>query len=139
MKITQKNASKPAGNDLKNISAERVILPLIFQKKRHMKFPAPGSAQWIAELIQAVVAGNVTSSATGINEIHKVETGDIVFRGSFEKMTQPEQKQFERLERFAELVAAREREACAVAVDGYPDCADAIRARVQRLSLTSPL
>jgi UDP-3-O-[3-hydroxymyristoyl] glucosamine N-acyltransferase len=74
-----KNASKPAGNDLKNISAERVILPLIFQKKRHMKFPAPVSAQWIAELIQAVVAGNVTSSATGINEIHKVESGDIVF------------------------------------------------------------
>lgn len=44
-----------------------------------MKFPAPVSAQWIAELIQAEVAGNHAAEASGINEIHKVERGDLVF------------------------------------------------------------
>jgi UDP-3-O-[3-hydroxymyristoyl] glucosamine N-acyltransferase len=44
-----------------------------------MKFPAPVSAHWIAELIGAEIAGNVTASASGINEIHKVEQGDLVF------------------------------------------------------------
>ncbi|MES2328022.1 MAG: UDP-3-O-(3-hydroxymyristoyl)glucosamine N-acyltransferase [Bacteroidota bacterium] len=44
-----------------------------------MKFPAPVSAQWLAELIGAEVSGNLTASASGINEIHKVETGDLVF------------------------------------------------------------
>lgn len=44
-----------------------------------MKFPAPVSIQWIAELINAAVIGNKEALATGINEIHKVETGDLVF------------------------------------------------------------
>jgi UDP-3-O-[3-hydroxymyristoyl] glucosamine N-acyltransferase len=44
-----------------------------------MKFPAPVSAQWIADLVQAEVSGNVAASASGINEIHKVESGDLVF------------------------------------------------------------
>lgn len=44
-----------------------------------MKFPAPVSANWIAELIGAELAGNVNASASGINEIHKVERGDLVF------------------------------------------------------------
>lgn len=44
-----------------------------------MKFPAPVSVQWIAELIEAEAAGNVTAQASGINEIHKVENGDLVF------------------------------------------------------------
>ncbi len=44
-----------------------------------MKFPAPVSVQWLAELIQAEPAGNLTAQAFGLNEIHKVETGDIVF------------------------------------------------------------
>ena len=44
-----------------------------------MKFPAPVSAQWIADLIQAEVSGNVAALASGINEIHKVESGDLVF------------------------------------------------------------
>jgi len=44
-----------------------------------MKFPAPVSAQWIANLIQAEVAGNLAAEASGINEIHKVERGDLVF------------------------------------------------------------
>jgi UDP-3-O-[3-hydroxymyristoyl] glucosamine N-acyltransferase len=44
-----------------------------------MKFPSPVSIQWIADLIGASVIGNKDASATGINEIHKVETGDLVF------------------------------------------------------------
>lgn len=44
-----------------------------------MKFPSPVSVQWIAELIGATVTGNKNGQATGINEIHKVEHGDLVF------------------------------------------------------------
>ena len=44
-----------------------------------MKFPSPVAVQWIAELIDATVTGNVNGRATGINEIHKVEAGDLVF------------------------------------------------------------
>ncbi len=44
-----------------------------------MKFPSPVSAQWIAQFINAEIAGDKNTSATGINEIHKVTDGDIVF------------------------------------------------------------
>lgn len=44
-----------------------------------MKFPSPVSIQWIAELIKAELIGNKNGHATGINEIHKVEEGDLVF------------------------------------------------------------
>lgn len=44
-----------------------------------MQFPSPVSAQWISQFISAEIAGNENSSATGINEIHKVNEGDIVF------------------------------------------------------------
>lgn len=44
-----------------------------------MQFPSPVSVQWIAEFIGATLVGNDTASATGINEIHKVEKGDLVF------------------------------------------------------------
>ncbi len=44
-----------------------------------MRFDKPVSVQWIAEFIQAEVIGNETNAATGINEIHKVEEGDIAF------------------------------------------------------------
>jgi UDP-3-O-[3-hydroxymyristoyl] glucosamine N-acyltransferase len=44
-----------------------------------MKFPTPVSVQWIAEFIGATVTGNTKGQATGINEIHKVEQGDLVF------------------------------------------------------------
>lgn len=44
-----------------------------------MKFPSPVSIQWIANLIGASVIGFKDGIATGINEIHKVETGDLVF------------------------------------------------------------
>ncbi|SJZ68303.1 UDP-3-O-(3-hydroxymyristoyl)glucosamine N-acyltransferase [Sediminibacterium ginsengisoli] len=44
-----------------------------------MKFPAPVSAQWIASLINAELSGNTDAFVSGINEIHKVEAGDLVF------------------------------------------------------------
>jgi UDP-3-O-[3-hydroxymyristoyl] glucosamine N-acyltransferase len=44
-----------------------------------MQFPSPVSLQWIAEFIDAKLLGNINSNATGINEIHKVENGDLVF------------------------------------------------------------
>ncbi len=44
-----------------------------------MQFPSPVSAQWIADFINAKISGNDNSSASGINEIHKVKKGDIVF------------------------------------------------------------
>jgi UDP-3-O-[3-hydroxymyristoyl] glucosamine N-acyltransferase len=44
-----------------------------------MKFPSPVTIGWIADLIDAEVVGDDKASATGINEIHKVEKGDLVF------------------------------------------------------------
>ena len=44
-----------------------------------MQFPSPVSAQWIASFIGATINGNENSLASGINEIHKVQEGDIVF------------------------------------------------------------
>lgn len=44
-----------------------------------MKFPSPVSVQWIASLINAELAGNINADAKGINELHKVEEGDLVF------------------------------------------------------------
>ena len=44
-----------------------------------MKFPSPVSVKWIAEFIHAELVGNANGNATGINEIHKVEKGDLVF------------------------------------------------------------
>lgn len=44
-----------------------------------MQFPSPVSLTWVAEFIGAKLIGNTTDAATGINEIHKVEKGDLVF------------------------------------------------------------
>jgi UDP-3-O-[3-hydroxymyristoyl] glucosamine N-acyltransferase len=44
-----------------------------------MQFPSPVSAEWLSEFIDAKISGNKNSYATGINEIHKVKEGDIVF------------------------------------------------------------
>ena len=44
-----------------------------------MQFPAPVSLRWIADLIDARIVGDVNAQATGINEIHRVESGDLVF------------------------------------------------------------
>jgi len=44
-----------------------------------MQFPSPVSVTWIADFINAKILGNTNSYASGINEIHKVKNGDIVF------------------------------------------------------------
>lgn len=44
-----------------------------------MQFPSPVSAKWLAGFLEAKLSGNENASATGINEIHKVKEGDIVF------------------------------------------------------------
>ena len=44
-----------------------------------MKFPSPVSLSWLSEFLNAKLIGNTGASATGINEIHKVEKGDLVF------------------------------------------------------------
>jgi UDP-3-O-[3-hydroxymyristoyl] glucosamine N-acyltransferase len=44
-----------------------------------MKFETPVSAEKIALLIDAKITGEKNATATGINELHKVEKGDIVF------------------------------------------------------------
>lgn len=44
-----------------------------------MRFEQPVPLTQIAALINAELIGNTTAAATGINEIHKVEEGDLVF------------------------------------------------------------
>lgn len=44
-----------------------------------MRFSSPVSIQWLAEFINAEVYGNTNALATGINEIHRVEPGDLCF------------------------------------------------------------
>ena len=44
-----------------------------------MRFEQPVSLARIAELIDAELVGNPNAIATGINEIHKVVAGDLVF------------------------------------------------------------
>ncbi|MDQ3846204.1 MAG: UDP-3-O-(3-hydroxymyristoyl)glucosamine N-acyltransferase, partial [Bacteroidota bacterium] len=44
-----------------------------------MRFEQPVPITEIASLINATIIGNTEGAATGINEIHKVEEGDLVF------------------------------------------------------------
>ncbi|MBM3914502.1 MAG: UDP-3-O-(3-hydroxymyristoyl)glucosamine N-acyltransferase [Sphingomonadales bacterium] len=44
-----------------------------------MQFEKPVSLTEVASLLQATLIGDMNGYATGINEIHKVETGDLVF------------------------------------------------------------
>jgi UDP-3-O-[3-hydroxymyristoyl] glucosamine N-acyltransferase len=44
-----------------------------------MQFPSPVSIQWMADFLGAELIGDRQGQATGINEIHKVEKGDLVF------------------------------------------------------------
>lgn len=44
-----------------------------------MKFPSPIPVQQIADRFQLQIIGDASLLATGINEIHKVEAGDITF------------------------------------------------------------
>lgn len=60
-------------------SNKRMIDELLLRKRISMKFPSPVPVQWVAELIGAELTGNTSAHVTGINEIHKVENGDLVF------------------------------------------------------------
>ena len=44
-----------------------------------MNFPSPVSVQWVADLINARIVGDPNAMVKGINEIHKVEEGDLAF------------------------------------------------------------
>ncbi len=44
-----------------------------------MKFPSPVSVQWVADLLGADISGANEGLVTGINEIHRVESGDLCF------------------------------------------------------------
>ncbi|HTI11168.1 MAG TPA: UDP-3-O-(3-hydroxymyristoyl)glucosamine N-acyltransferase [Puia sp.] len=44
-----------------------------------MKFPSPVSIEWVADFLGAELVGDKNGHASGINEIHKVEKGDLVF------------------------------------------------------------
>src|SRR6195952_3718036 len=44
-----------------------------------MKFPSPVSLSWLSDFLDAKLIGDAGAVATGINEIHKVEKGDLVF------------------------------------------------------------
>lgn len=44
-----------------------------------MQFPQAVTLEWIGRLINAEVVGDANATATGINELHKVERGDLVF------------------------------------------------------------
>ena len=44
-----------------------------------MKFSSPVSVSQIADLIGATVIGDADANVYGINEIHVVEPGDLVF------------------------------------------------------------
>jgi UDP-3-O-[3-hydroxymyristoyl] glucosamine N-acyltransferase len=44
-----------------------------------MKFPSPVAVQWLAAFLGAELIGDKDGQATGINEIHRVEKGDLVF------------------------------------------------------------
>src|SRR5581483_11756070 len=44
-----------------------------------MKFSKPVTVQWIADLIKAEIVGDNSAEVFGINEIHKVEQGDLCF------------------------------------------------------------
>ncbi len=63
----------------KNFCSDSLATFGFYPKPGRMKFPAPVSVQMIADLIQAETAGNHAVQLTGINEIHKVEKGDLVF------------------------------------------------------------
>ncbi len=44
-----------------------------------MKFPSPVTQEWIAQLINGSVESRTDALITGINELHRVESGDLVF------------------------------------------------------------
>ncbi len=61
------------------ICNSKYAISLLLQKSITMKFPSPIPVEKIAEMIGARLVGNKNGLASGINEIHKVEKGDLVF------------------------------------------------------------
>ena len=57
----------------------RIVILLLLFKFDCMRFPAPVSVKWLAEFLHADLVGNKDGQATGINELHKVEKGDLAF------------------------------------------------------------
>lgn len=55
------------------------VIDVGLQKIYSMRFPSPVSIQWMANFLGAELIGNQNGQATGINELHKVEHGDLVF------------------------------------------------------------
>ncbi len=53
--------------------------PALNFEKKLMKFPSPIALGWLAEFLQAELIGDPSIQVTGINEIHRVEPGDLVF------------------------------------------------------------
>ena len=60
---------------MKQLLHEQLPLPKFIA----MRFEKPVDITWIAGFIGAELIGNSNGKATGINELHKVEEGDIVF------------------------------------------------------------
>jgi UDP-3-O-[3-hydroxymyristoyl] glucosamine N-acyltransferase len=52
---------------------------IIFVENNCMKFPSPVSLGWLAEFLSAELIGDEAAMASGINEIHRVEPGDLCF------------------------------------------------------------
>jgi len=44
-----------------------------------MKLSTPISVKWLSTLTSSELLGNTSLEITGVNEIHQVESGDIVF------------------------------------------------------------
>ncbi len=44
-----------------------------------MRFPSPVSMKWLSGFLGAQLVGNANGQATGINELHRVEPGDLAF------------------------------------------------------------
>jgi UDP-3-O-[3-hydroxymyristoyl] glucosamine N-acyltransferase len=74
---------KRSFNFCKNCNPDRFLaihfLPLTFEKIFFMRFEKPVPIIEIARLIGAKIVGEEEGAAMGINEIHKVEEGDLVF------------------------------------------------------------
>ena len=57
----------------------QILMQATFEKIFLMRFNKPAPLTEIASLIGAKIIGDSNKAATGINEIHKVEEGDLVF------------------------------------------------------------
>ena len=68
-----------ANSVIRHLSTVFSLHPFTFAQKVSMRFEKPVPLREIAGLIGAEIIGNPGAFATGINEIHKVEAGDLVF------------------------------------------------------------